>query len=721
LKGGKYTMPTNLFADVFPVNTDIIPPLFAYAVKAMADDLSALGGKLAYRLKNKFGGNWIWCNGQIIGDKEITESDLRAHLKELWDKEDNLKDVQSITPNPSWKSLASEIGDFAARGLMANYQAEIRKILDPKKQDFGKIRIDRDYSLRGWAVGEKPAISISVSSNIGHTQNLVEYASSIKDPQELIGMMVVVVAKDFKGEICEITGKLSEQREWLLSKSTDETTRNLIKRAPDDELTVKIATRTSKYVYIASMLRPIVRMGDLQRFGVNPRQVAKALKLDPTVRFTLVREIAAIGKKYKIITDSFDIKTASNAFLTTKEVEFVPELRVGNNQVHQGNQRIYQSLQRHGLFNRSPLFPDKKHPIKIGVINASPEASQDSLKNFLGKLKSAIDSLGFSIESVKIEGQWQQKIERLTRANLENAVNRIEPHKPDILLVLFPGDAGQEQADDDDDDSMYHTLKSHTIRRGIPSQVVYEDTFSEEYAMDNIALGILAKTRNIPFVLAKPLPYADIVVGIDIARRQKKKLAGSVNATAIARIYFGDGQFLRYVIHDAPIDGETIPPKVLRDLFPLKEFQGKRVIIHRDGLFRGEEKQALKNWASEIQSEFMLVEVIKTGAPRIYQQTTTIDKPAKGTAFKLSANEAFLVSSPPPFKGSTPRPLHIRTDGNFSIEKAIHSVLSLTLLHYGSVREPRLPVTIHYSDKIAELSLLGIKPKDLEGDMPFWL
>jgi argonaute-like protein implicated in RNA metabolism and viral defense len=418
--------------------------------------------------------------------------------------------------------------------------------------------------------------------------------------------------------------------------------------------------------------------------------------------------------------DSFDAKNSPQAFLTTKEVEFVPELKVGNNQIHQGN-RIYQSLQRHGLFSRSPLFPDKNHPIKIGVINASPETPQENLRDFLVNLKSAIDKLGFSIESVKVDGQSQQKIERLTRANLENAANRIEPHKPDILLVLFPGDAGQEQADDDDEDSMYHALKSHTIRHGIPSQVVYEDTFKEEYAMDNIALGILAKTRNIPFVLAKPLPYADVVVGIDIARRQKKRLSGSVNATAIARIYFSDGQFLRYVIHDAPIDGETIPSKVLRDLFPMKEFQGKKVVIHRDGLFRGDEKQALKNWASEIKSEFLLVEVIKSGAPRLYQQTTTIDKPAKGTAFKLNSNEAFLVSSPPPFKGSTPRPLHIRTDGNFSIEKAIHSVLSLTLLHYGSVREPRLPVTIHYSDKIAELSLLGIKPKDLEGDMPFWL
>ena len=715
-------MSSTTYVDVFPVTSQSLPLLFAYTIKAVSDDLAAIGGKLAYRLKNKFGGNWIWCANQILSDKQIQDGAAKDFLRELWGKEEeSLKDVQSITGNSNWKSSAWEQGDFAARGLLANFQNEIRKILEPKKQDFGKIRIDRDYSLRGWAINDAPAVSINVSSNIFHTQLLTQYATGLTDPQDLIGMMVVVTAKGFKGEIVEVTGKLGELREWLLGKSTDEFTRNAIKRAPDDELTVRIETRTSKYIYIASMLRPIVRMGDLQRFGANPRQVSKALRLDPMVRYTLVREIAAIGKNHGIIADSFDTESAPQAFLSAKDVEFVPELKVGKGQIHREGQRLYQSLERYGLFSRSSAFPDKSHAIRVGIINASPQSSQESLMKFLGELKSALEKLDFSIESVKVDGQRQQKLERLSRASLENAVNRLESEKADILLVLFPGDAGQEQQEDDDDDSMYHALKSITIRRGIPSQVVYEDTFTENYAMDNIALGILAKTRNIPFVLAKPLPYADIVVGIDIARRKKEKLAGSVNATAIARIYFSDGQFLRYVIHDAPIEGETIPPKVLRSLFPLKEFQDKRVVIHRDGLFRGEEKPTLKDWASQIQSEFHLVEVVKSGAPRLYQQAGTIDKPPKGTAFKLNETEAFLISSPPPFKGSTPRPLQIRSEQGFPIEKAIHSVLSLTLLHYGSVREPRLPVTIHYSDKIAELSLLGIKPKDLEGDTPFWL
>lgn len=715
-------MSSKLYVDVFPVIPQALPPLFAYTLKAVDDDLAAVGGKLAYRLKSKFGGNWIWCGGQIVSDKQVQNDAANDFLKELWGKEEEtLKDVQSITANLSWKPSAWEQGDFAARGLLANFQNEIRRILEPKKQDFGPIRVDRDYALRGWAVNDTPAVSISVSSNISHTQLLSDYAAGLADLQDLVGMMVVVTAKDFKGEITEVTGNLGEMRDWLLSKSTDETTRNLIKRAPDNELTVKIETRTSKYIYIASMLRPIVRMSDLKRFGVNPRQVSKVLRLDPSLRYNLVREIAAIGKKHGIISDSYDSTALPKAFLSAKDVGFVPELRFGKGQIHHEGQRLYRSLEQHGVFNRSTAFPDSSHPIKIGVINASPQSSRNALLNFLGNLKAALKKLDFSIESVQVDGQREQKIERLSRASLENAVNRLEAAKSDILLVLFPGDAGQEQQDEDDEDSMYHVLKSLTIGRGIPSQVVYEDTFTEDYAMDNIVFGLLAKTGNIPFILAKPLTYADIVVGIDIARRAKQKLSGSVNATAIARIYFSDGQFLRYVIHDAPIEGETIPPKVLRRLFPLKEFQGKRVIIHRDGLFRGEEKPALKDWAAQIKAEFHLVEVIKSGAPRLYQQTTQIDKPPKGTVFKLSETEAFLVSSPPPFKGSTPRPLQIRTEATFPIEKAVHSVLSLTLLHYGSVREPRLPVTIHYSDKIAELSLLGIKPKNLEGDIPFWL
>jgi argonaute-like protein implicated in RNA metabolism and viral defense len=75
----------------------------------------------------------------------------------------------------------------------------------------------------------------------------------------------------------------------------------------------------------------------------------------------------------------------------------------------------------------------------------------------------------------------------------------------------------------------------------------------------------------------------------------------------------------------------------------------------------------------------------------------------------------------PPFEHVTPNPLHLHTSARFPIEWAIHSVLALTLLHLGSLRSPRLPVTIHYSDEIAYLALQGIKPKNLGGSVPYWM
>ena len=183
-----------------------------------------------------------------------------------------------------------------------------------------------------------------------------------------------------------------------------------------------------------------------------------------------------------------------------------------------------------------------------------------------------------------------------------------------------------------------------------------------------------------------------------------------------------DGEFLRYIIHDAPIEGETIPEGILQSMFPMSEFEGKRVVVHRDGPFRGEEKPGLTDWALKIGAEFYLVEVIKSGTPRLYARyANTFEQPPKASAFRLNDTEAFLVSTQLHVNNATVRPLHIRTERSLSIEQAIHSVLSLTILHYGSLKPPRLPVDIHYSDRIAGLALRGIKPKDLEGTIPYWL
>ena len=171
------------------------------------------------------------------------------------------------------------------------------------------------------------------------------------------------------------------------------------------------------------------------------------------------------------------------------------------------------------------------------------------------------------------------------------------------------------------------------------------------------------------------------------------------------------------------LEGEIIPPHVLQDIFPQTEFAEKKILIHRDGDLPDAEKTALMEWGNQIKATFYFVEVIKTGAPRLYgSQIEKIVKAPKGSLFKLSETEALLISSefPASFK-ATPQPVRIRTHSPFSLEHALHSVLSLTLLHYGSLRRPRLPVTTHYADKISSMAVKGLKPETLDGEIPFWL
>ncbi|MBD2729739.1 hypothetical protein H6G96_26335 [Nostoc sp. FACHB-892] len=52
----------------------------------------------------------------------------------------------------------------------------------------------------------------------------------------------------------------------------------------------------------------------------------------------------------------------------------------------------------------------------------------------------------------------------------------------------------------------------------------------------------------------------------------------------------------------------------------------------------------------------------------------------------------------------------------------VETTLKLTLLHYGALKMPRLPMPVYGAHKMAKLRLRGIYPNSmLEGDRQFWL
>ena len=696
--------------EVFPVETRFLPTLHAYSVEVKGYDSSMIAGKLAYRMKKAFHGHWVWSNNRIVADVDPSPEAMNRLVQGLWsDESETFRHLRGIRLDTSWTSTARTLADFAT-ALVNDYEKDIRTILDRESRDIGNVRVDRLYETRGWVTCGHPSLSVSVFSQLVHKQALKSFVSSLAKPEDLIGLWVSTKTSRLKGEITGIEGRLSEHRSRLLALSQDERNQELIRRAPDDDLVVSLETGRNRYEYVLSALQLIVRVENFSRFGVSPSQVLKVLRIEPSLRNKLVERISNLLREQKIIGQAYKSTENAELFLGPHDFGFDPHLRFGTGEALPYDERsLFRNLSSFGLFRKSPKF-ENGGPVKLGVING---VAIGKTQQYMLTLRQELEKLGFTSEVLP-----EVLLESLTRLHIEKAVDMIETEEPDVVLALLP----DELVYDEDDWGPYHEFKSLTIGRGLPSQFVHESTLSKRFAVGNVVLGIIGKTGNIPFVLSEPLPYADLVVGIDIARQRKKHLPGSLNATAIARIYFGNGEFLRYVIHDSPLEGESIPDNVLQRLFPANEFKGKRVVIHRDGYFRGDEKSSLLSWAQKIGATFHLVEVIKSGTPRLYGRTEgNVVQPKKGSVFKLSSTEAFLISSPPPFPDATAQPLHVRTVEPFGIEQAIHSVLSLTQLHYGSFRAPRLPVTIHYSDKIAYLALRGIKPKDLEGKVPFWL
>lgn len=703
---GKEAVAQPLITEIFPVKTEEIPQLYGYKLDVTGGDLSTIGGKLSYRLKRNFPGHWAWADKRIITDTPVDQSEIMEIVKTLWTEQpQTFRGLRNITEDLDWQPTAQGLSEFVSRGLLSEAQEEIRRKLSSLSHDLGNAYVERICEIRGWVVHGEPAVSVSLSSRLLYKKSLVAYIAEAGE-LEVEGLEVADKTSTLKGTIVGIVGPVASERERLLAVTQREEMQALIAKAPDDELVVKVSPGYGQpYDYIASALRIVLRMDYLDRFGVNGKKAIEALRIAPHKRAKMIADISKVVQQ-KYVGRAFNSKEHTPWFSATP---YSNQVRVGGGKTILYNDRILRQLQRYGLYKMAAEFKDGR-PIRVGFINALGRTAHD---NFWNRIASNLLSLGYGVESAGVVN-----ISSASRAELEAAVSRLQDEAPHVVLAFFPTGF----SDEDSDETAYYHFKSLTVGRGLPSQVVEQRTLDNTHADGNIVLGILGKTGNIPYVLAEPLDFADVVVGLDIARDRKKRLPGSINATAIARIYLNNGEFLQYVIHDAPLEGETIPQSVLQGFFPSEEFAGKRVIIHRDGYFRGNERKALLNWAQQIGATFYLVQVIKSGAPRIYgYENQRSVQPIKGSTFLLSDNEALLVSSLPPFKDATPMPLRITADQPFTIDQALQSVLAMTTMHYGSLRPPRLPVTIHYSDKIAYMALRGIKPQNLSGNVPYWL
>jgi hypothetical protein len=529
------------------------------------------------------------------------------------------------------------------------------------------------------------------------------------------------------GSVVRLIGTMKEHRDRLLKLAAGGVTRHLIQAAPDEQIVVAIQFGKGKklFHYPLSALRPSITAETAGQFGFDYGQFLRFTKIPHAERQQLLTTFKAQVLEV-LLKYGFEIGRSLNS-LEHPDLFWQPTVPLDQTPLLFGQGvtgvrgRILHGLSTGGVYNRHPNF----HP---GIIRiAALKLCDGSVNAFLEAVRQRLRRYGFESEIIDRKALSVADLSAAeARAALEKAVNKLITVPVDIVLTFLPH--SDREADDNDGGSFYHLVYSLLLRRNIASQVIYDDTLTQvEHGqiLNQVVPGVLAKLGNLPFILAEPLEIADYFIGLDISRSPKAKLAGTLNACASIRLYGKQGEFIRYVLEDALLEGEEIPQRLLERLLPAT-LEGKTVLIYRDGRFCGQELPHLLERARAIQARFILVECRKSGIPRLYNLSQrALVAPLQGLALRLSSREAVLVTTQVSERVGLARPLRLtvhEAGESVPIEQVIETTLKLTLLHHGALKAPRLPMPIYGADRVAGLRLQGIYPSSLlEGDRQFWL
>ncbi len=699
-----FTIEEGVTSEFYEINLEKFKKLFCYEI-TVDGEINKIGGKLAYRLQKEFKNFWNFTDYTLVSDELINEKEIKDFISKLWVIDpDTFKDLHDVSFLPNKEPSASSIAKFAVKYIINRFGKKIKALLNKYTLKIGKVGIKRDITITGWNILNKSSLSLSIKSHLYYEDTMDKFLNSLSlSHEKILGFSLQVIDLEFnhKGVVKKITGPMKDHRDRLLKLSTRENIKRLISKAPDDELVLKI---DGQYDYPSSTLYPIVNTRYAHLFNVKMSNLMNKLTLSPKFRVKVENEVLSILGDFLI--NNFNSKSFPALFKSGKDIGFDGMLKYGDKTNHYVDSYVLKELKEHGVYEISERFQDKKHmkiALLLGVVNYN-------YSSFWNAIKDKLKSLEFKTELVMV-----MNLTKIDRITVEEKANLIMKEGCDVVLAILPNK---------NQDLVYEIVKYGLLHGDIiASQFIFKETIESnlKYALANIILGILAKTENIPYILATPLEFADYFVGIDISREKKESLIGSVNYAAVARFYGKDGTFVSYDIQKDKIEGETVPQIVLERIFAKKQFKGKVIMIHRDGLFRGDEINNLKEIGKNHNIKFKFVEVIKRNVPRIFKVSNGhYFNPERDQIFYLNKREAVVINNKVT-GNKTAKPLRIRVrDNKTSLDNAILSVMALRMMHFGTTKTPKLPVTISFSDRISGFVRRGITPPYESGTIPWW-
>lgn len=740
------TMTNKLVTECFLIKTSLYAEtLWAYLLETnQAYAHAKIGRQLVFQLRKQHPeAQWVYCEQtkRLISNQMFSDEILKEDCLIVWQQEQNtFESLRSLHQDFAQEVQETEKACFIVMQIEQNKTLahQIQQLLlnaPLRKDEPNLLQIKRkvQFKFQSMCYQDKtfPLLQISLHSEIDY----LDKPSVFAQRYGLAALKGLYVENRFqpsstKSVIKKVSSlTLQTERQAMCAKSKNERMKKYLMTASESEPIVQVAYKSRPqflYDYALDALRLKPQFKDLERYVSNASQIRQKFFIGPQERMRLILSIAELLHTHYpcLLCSPVSERPEHPLFFRIPQPIYG---QIGQEQTIDLNKNYFDALSRYGCYT---TLPEAKKGTVRTVILASGEFSKPILK----KIKELLLPFGIQLESLpnlRLTYFDENNHEQLTSI-LQHCITE----KVDLILAFIHPKKNPASFQEEDDEvysalseDCYNLLKRLTIQNGIASQVINLGNSHNQYILHNTVLGILAKLGHVPYVLRQPLEFIDCIVGLDIGREEKERTKGSMSTVVATRIFSNNGLFLDYTIENIAIEGETISEQVLKQFFNTKFFQNKKVLIHRDGRFRGDEKKSLQKIAAQLNAQFNFVEVVKanlTGMthPRLYEQDQnkkTYKNPPRGVGLYLDQNRAILVTTAPINNHVTARSLLIEKEGSCSLEEAIRSVMMMTYLHYGSIRAPRLPVTLFASDKIAGMALKRILPSQKNGQIQYWL
>ncbi|MCU0543767.1 MAG: stem cell self-renewal protein Piwi [Oscillatoriaceae cyanobacterium Prado104] len=753
---------TTYLSEIFQLSISQ-PNLICFRLSPEVD--RKLGNRFSWRFSQKFPDaiviwedKYFW----VLAKPNQTMPDYgtwRTALNEIL--EDLKEDIGDRSYSIQWVSKPEPTDSILAQ--LAVRILQIRRTFSPADTVWSdrdnRVAVKREANF--WAENFEfqgiihPAIVLTPHSYFTFNGNLSEFYENHpyrhKTQELLVGLKVRDIEKNSSATITNIVGLMGDEgrREKLIHKAKGAISKQKLIEAPDEQpvVAVQFGKEAKEYEYPMAALAPCITKDTAHKFEVEYGDLLKHTKIPYLVRKNCLTSYKQKAGEH-LAEYGFQLGDSINSRQQPQLFRSLPfpldETKLlfgkdgsGQNVVGKRSGVLKSGLSKGGVYRKHKEYEKQGREIRISVLKVGDykvnlalfEQIYQRLKQYkfesIPLINPNTHNVDDRVKIVPTDGLSPDE----AKAKVEQAIDELLVIPPDLVLTFLP--QSDRHADNSEDGSLYAFISSRLLRRGIASQVIYEDTLKDTSNWGNmlnqVIPGILAKLGNLPFILAEPLEIADYFIGLDISRTPKKKGTGSLNVCASVRLYNKQGEFIGYRLEDALTEGEEINKRTLERFLPAAELSGKTVLIYRDGNFCGSEIKHLRDRSKAIGSNFILVECIKSGIPRLYNfEQSVLKAPKKGLSLRLSSHEVILVTTDVKSeKMGLPYPLRLRVipdEGQqVSLDLLVEATLKLTLLHHGALKEPRLPVPLYGSDRIAYRRLQGISPGALDGDKQFWL